>query len=258
MAGAAMAETAATQAAERPLVSVDVVLFTLGGPVRQGRPGLQVLLARRARPPFAGCWALPGCFVDPTESLEVAAHRAIRHLTTARGIYLEQLYTFGEPDRDPRGRVITIGYYALVRADQVQLPTAPAGAEAECVAWFPADALPPLAFDHDYIIGYARWRLRNKIEYTDIAFQVLPDRFSLTHLRQVYEAVLGETLDKRNFNRKVLSSGLLVETGAVQGGQAHRPARLYAFVRRQPGGTIAPVAPGQAAPRQHDHEAGKD
>lgn len=244
-----MADTATEQAADRPLVSVDVVLFTLGGPVRQGRPGLQVLLRQRDRPPFHGCWSLPGCFVDVSESLEVAAHRAIRHLTTARGIYLEQLYTFGEPDRDPRGRVITIAYYALVRADQLRVPVAPAGAETLGIAWFPADALPPLAFDHDYIIGYARWRLRNKIEYTDIAFQVLPDRFSLTHLRQVYEAVLGETLDKRNFNRKVLSSGLLVETGAVQGGQAHRPARLYAFVRRQPGGATTPP--------QHDHDQQK-
>ena len=228
-------ETGQAKAVQRPLVSVDVPLFTLSSAARVGRRGLQVLLVRRDHPPFDGCWALPGRMVDADEGLEEAAQRVIGHLASAAGIYLEQLYTFGEPDRDPRGRVITVAYYALVRSDQVRLPTSQPPAEPSTVAWFPADALPALAFDHRHIVDYARWRLRNKIEYTDIAFQVLPDRFSLTHLRQVYEAVLGETLDKRNFNRKVLGSGLLVETGARQGGQAHRPARLYAFVRNQAG-----------------------
>jgi 8-oxo-dGTP diphosphatase len=237
-------EAGQVKAMPRPLVSVDVPLFTLSSQARVGRRGLQVLLERRDHPPFDGCWALPGRMVDVDEGLEEAAQRVIGHLASAAGIYLEQLYTFGEPDRDPRGRVITVAYYALVRPDQVRLPVAASAADPPSVAWFPADALPALAFDHRHIVDYARWRLRNKIEYTDIAFQVLPDRFSLTQLRQVYEAVLGETLDKRNFNRKVLGSGLLVETGARQGGQAHRPARLYAFVRNQAAGAARATPTG--------------
>lgn len=243
---------------ERPRVSVDVVLFTLAGPrdsallsQRGGRPGLQALLVRRDRPPFAGCWSLPGRLIEVGESLETAAQRVIHDQAGAQGIYLEQLYTFGEPDRDPRGRVITVAYYALVRADQVQL--SPAGPVT--VAWFPADAPPPLAFDHGHILAYAGTRLRNKIEYTDMAFQFLPERFTLTHLRQVYEAVLDEPIDKRNFNRKVLGSGLLVETGRKQAGQAHRPAMLYSFERHSPalgdGATppAAGAAPGEAGER---------
>jgi 8-oxo-dGTP diphosphatase len=216
---------------ERPRVSVDVVLFTLAGRARAGRPGLQALLVRRDRPPFAGCWSLPGRLIEAGESLEAAAQRVIQDRAGAEGIYLEQLYTFGEPARDPRGRVITVAYYALVRADQVHLPPE---AGPAMVAWFPADAPPSLAFDHGHILAYAGTRLRNKIEYTDMAFQFLPDRFTLTHLRQVYEAVLDEPIDKRNFNRKVLGSGLLVETGRRQAGQAHRPAMLYSFARRTP------------------------
>jgi 8-oxo-dGTP diphosphatase len=234
---------------ERPRVSVDVVLFTLAGRARAGRPQLQALLVRRDRPPFAGCWSLPGRLIGAGESLEAAAQRVIHDQAGAQGIYLEQLYTFGEPERDPRGRVITIAYYALVRADQVQVPPP---ADPVTVAWFPADAPPPLAFDHGHILAYAGTRLRNKIEYTDIAFQFLPDRFTLTHLRQVYEAVLDEPIDKRNFNRKVLGSGLLVETGRKQAGQAHRPAMLYSFERRSPaaGDVSAPPAAAGAAPEQ--------
>jgi 8-oxo-dGTP diphosphatase len=227
-----------TEAAGRPIVSVDVVLFTLAGNGRNGssRQRLQVLLTRRDHPPYCESWALPGLFLQPDESLEAGAQRALQRVDAAAGIYLEQLYTFGAPERDPRGRVITVAYYALVRGDQVQLPAGQAdGSSGAAAAWFPADAPPAaMAFDHQHILDYARWRLRNKIEYTDIAFQFLPERFSLTHLRQVYEAVRGEALDKRNFNRKVLGSGLVVETGAVQAGQAHRPARLYSFARRQP------------------------
>ncbi|MCC6627978.1 MAG: NUDIX hydrolase [Chloroflexi bacterium] len=227
---------------ERPRVSVDVVLFTLAGRARAGQPGLQALLVRRDRPPFAGCWSLPGRLIEAGESLEAAAQQVIHDRAAAEGIYLEQLYTFGEPGRDPRGRVITVAYYALVRADQVHVPAA---SDRASVAWFPADAPPPLAFDHGHILAYARARLRNKIEYTDMAFQFLPDRFTLTHLRQVYEAVLDEPIDKRNFNRKVLGSGLLVETGRQQAGQAHRPAMLYSFVRHSPDGV---AGFGQRAP----------
>ena len=225
------------------LVSVDVVLFTLGRGEDARRQSLQVLLGRRDHEPYKGEWALPGSFVREDEGLNEAAQRVVHDIAGASGIYLEQLFTFGEPDRDPRGRVITAAYYALVHSDLVGRASAPAAARPdERVVWFAADAPPErLAFDHRRILDYALWRLRNKIEYTDIAFQFLPERFTLTHLRQVYEAVLGEPLDKRNFNRKVLSGDLVAPTDDMQVGQAHRPARLYSFVRRQP---ALPGAPG--------------
>jgi 8-oxo-dGTP diphosphatase len=216
--------------AERPLVSVDVVLFTLTGIGRRQR--LQILLGRRPVPPFATSWALPGRLVALDQSLEQAAQQALEAVIDPAGIYLEQLYTFGDPGRDPRGRVITVAYYALVRSDRVRFRPVPVGPASSEVAWYPADEPPAaLAFDHQRILTYALWRLRNKIEYSDVAFQFLPERFSLTNLRQVYEVVQGAPLDKRNFNRKVLGSGLIVETGQTQSGQAHRPARLYSFAR---------------------------
>lgn len=219
---------------ERPLVTVDVVLFTLAASAGERRQRLQVLLGRRPSGPFAGHWALPGRLVAMTESLEAAAEAALAAVADPAGIYLEQLYTFGAPGRDPRGRVITVAYYALVPSHQVQLRL-PASSDGQAsVAWFAADRPPDqLAFDHGHILEYACWRLRNKIEYSDIAFQFLPETFSLTHLRQVYEAVRGEPIDKRNFNRKILAGSLVVETNQLLSGQAHRPARLYRFARKE-------------------------
>jgi len=201
------------------MVTVDVVIFTL----RQ--QSLQVLLVRRRHPPFEGMWAIPGGFVDMDESLEEAALRELEEETGVRDVYLEQLYTFGAPDRDPRGRTITVAYFAVVAADAVRLRAGDDAAEAH---WWPVDRLPPLAFDHADILAYALKRLRYKLEYTAVGFELLPETFTLSELQAAYEIVLGEPLDKRNFRRKILSAGVIEEAGGYRSGEG-RPARLYRF-----------------------------
>lgn len=200
-------------------VTVDVVIFT----IRAG--ALHVLLVRRAAPPFAGRHAIPGGFVHEDESLEAAARRELAEETGVRDVYLEQLYTFGDPDRDPRGRVITVAYFALIASDEVALR---AGTDAAEARWFPVAALPPLAFDHDRILAYAFERLRNKLEYTTVGFQLLPARFTLGELQAVYEAILGRRLDKRNFRRKIDLLGIVTPLRA-QRRTGRKPARLYRF-----------------------------
>ena len=203
-------------------VTADVVLFTVR------REALQVLLVKRAAPPFRGCWALPGGFVEEGETLEAAARRELEEETGVRDVYLEQLYTFGDPGRDPRGRTVTVAYYALVR--QAPLRAASDAAEA---AWFPAARPPRLAFDHDAILRTALGRLRAKLSYTTVGFQLLPAKFTLPELQGLYETILGRRQDKRNFRRKVLSLGLLEPRRERRAGGAHRPARLYSFRRRK-------------------------
>jgi 8-oxo-dGTP diphosphatase len=198
---------------------VDVVIFTIRG------GALHVLLVRRAAPPFAGRYAIPGGFVHEAESLEAAARRELAEETGVRDVYLEQLYTFGDPDRDPRGRVITVAYFALIASDAVALR---AGTDAAEARWFPVAALPPLAFDHDRILAYALERLRNKLEYTTVGFQLLPARFTLGELQAVYEAILGRRLDKRNFRRKMDLLGIVTPLRA-QRRTGRKPARLYRF-----------------------------
>ncbi|HFC08409.1 MAG TPA: NUDIX hydrolase [Chloroflexi bacterium] len=205
----------------RPAVTVDIVAFT----VRQNR--LHVLLIRRGRAPFAGKWALPGGFVSMEESLEAAAARELAEETGVENAYLEQLYTYGDPERDPRGRVITVAYFALIPADATV--RAEGGDDAAQACWFPIDDLPPLAFDHGKIITYALRRLRYKLEYTAVGFQLLPETFTLSELQQVYEIILGEKLDKRNFRRRILQSGVIEATPHYQRGREGRPARLYRY-----------------------------
>ncbi len=204
---------------ERPSVTVDVVIFTL----RQEQ--LQVLLIKRKHWPFEGMWALPGGFVHMDESLEEAARRELEEETGVRDVYLEQLYTFGEPDRDPRTRVITVAYFALVSSDQLKLRAA---TDAAKVDWFAATDPPRLAFDHADILSYAVTRLRYKLEYSAVGFQLLPDEFTLTDLQSAYETILDEKLDKRNFRRRILQADILEETGFYRVGE-HRPAKLYRF-----------------------------
>jgi len=205
---------------DRPSVTVDLVVFTL----LQGT--LHVLLIKRRSWPFAGMWALPGGFVRIEEPLEEAARRELREETGVEDdVYLEQLYTFGDPGRDPRTRVITVAYLALVPAGRYRLH---ATTDAELADWFPAYEPPRLAFDHQQILDYAIVRLRYKLEYTALAFELLPEEFTLTELQEVYEHVLNEELDKRNFRRKVLSADVLEETDRRRVGE-HRPARLYRF-----------------------------
>ena len=204
---------------ERPSVTVDVVIF----PLRQDQ--LQVLLVKRKHWPFEGMWALPGGFIHMDESLEEAARRELEEETGVRDVYLEQLYTFGDLERDPRTRVVTVAYFALVSSDHLKLRAATDAADAN---WFLTNAPPPLAFDHADILSYAVTRLRYKLEYSAVGFQLLPAEFTLTELQVAYETILDEKLDKRNFRRRILQAGVLEETGFHRVGE-HRPAKLYCF-----------------------------
>jgi len=212
----------AQEAPNAVAVSVEVVVFS----IRDRR--LKLLLVRRGLAPHRGRWALPGAFVRPDEDLDGAARRALAESTGVTGVYLEQLYTFGRPDRDPRGRVISVAYYALVPSDRLRLCAA---LEAEAVGWFALDELPRLAFDHGEIVAMAHARLRAKLGYSTIAFQFLGERFTIPELQSVYEIILGEPLDKRNFRKWVLSLGQIEETGELRRSGRHRPARLYRLVR---------------------------
>jgi 8-oxo-dGTP diphosphatase len=207
----------------KPSVTVDIVLFTFA----EGE--LRVLLIRRKKEPFKDHWALPGGFVNENEPLEQAAARELFEEAGVQGIYLEQLYTFGDPGRDPRGWVISVAYFAIVSADQAR--QVHAGDDAGDAAWFNVYDLPRLAFDHERIIRYALQRLRYKLEYTGLGFLLLPESFTLSQLQAVYEIVLQEKLDKRNFRKKILSMNILEETGRLHHGD-HRPARLYRFTAR--------------------------
>jgi 8-oxo-dGTP diphosphatase len=202
------------------LVTVDIVLFT----IRDRR--LHVLLIRRLAKPFENRYALPGGFVMEDESLDAAAVRELREETGVDKVYLEQLYSFGDPGRDPRGRVVTVAYYALA-PDRQALQ---AGTDAADAAWFPAGALPPLAFDHRKIVEYARRRLRNKLDYTGVGFELLPPKFTLTELQLVHEAILGEELDKRNFRRRIVQKGFVRPLDEWRK-TGRKPAQLYRFVR---------------------------
>jgi 8-oxo-dGTP diphosphatase len=193
------------------LLTVDVVLFTIR------ERALHVLLIRRGAKPFQGRYALPGGSVREDESLDEAAVRELREETGIAEVYLEQLYTFGAPKRDPRGRVITVAYYALVPHT-----------DAPDAGWFPVSELPPLAFDHRQIVEYAHQRIRNKLDYTNVGFELLPAGFTLTELQLVHEAILGMTLDKRNFRRKTMQKGI-VQPLKEWRQTGRKPAQLYRF-----------------------------
>lgn len=199
---------------DRPSVTVDTIIFTVKD------DDLKVLLIERDHEPFEGTYALPGGFIDMEESLETAAIRILGEKTGVTDVYLEQLYTFGDPDRDPRTRVITVGYFALVNHEEVELGESGAG-------WHSAYDLPELAFDHEDIIEYAVKRLRWKMEYTPAVFSFLPDRFTLSDLQHVYEVVFDREFDKRNFRRKIKKLDLVEYTGEKTENVSHRPAKLY-------------------------------
>lgn len=203
-------------------VAVSTVIFSLRRDAGSERADLVLPLVRRTRDPHEGLWALPGGWLDTAESLEAAASRTLAETTALTPSYLEQLYAFGAVDRSPT-RVVSIVYWALLRGDEVQASAAHA---PENVAWFEAARLPRLAFDHNEIVDYALWRLRNKVGYSRIAHGLLPDEFTLAELREVYEAILGRRLDPANFRRQVESSGALAPTDRFRTGN-HRPARLY-------------------------------
>jgi 8-oxo-dGTP diphosphatase len=200
-------------------VTVDIVIFT----IQSGT--LTVLLVKRGVPPFAGQFAIPGGFVHDDEDLDQAALRELREETGVTDVYLEQLYSFGDTGRDPRGRVITVAYFALISPDR----PLEAGTDAAEAQWWPMDKLPTLAFDHAKILDYALERLRYKLEYTTAGFQLLPEKFTLTELQEVYEAILGRKLDKRNFRRKISLLRILKPLPEFRR-SSQRPARLHRFV----------------------------
>ena len=226
-------ETAAAYdpgAFDRPSVTVDVVALT----ARDDR--LHVLLVRRGVWPFEGQWALPGGFVKMDEDLYAAAQRELCEETgVPAATYLEQLYTFGAPGRDPRTRVISVAYYALLPGPGGGPACAEpeAGSDAAEARWWPVDALPPLAFDHGEIVATALSRLRAKLGYTSVAYALLPEEFTLSELQRVYEVILARPLDKRNFRKKMLAADILEPTPRQRRVGAHRPAQLYRFTRRE-------------------------
>jgi 8-oxo-dGTP diphosphatase len=197
-------------------VSTDVVIFTM----HEDR--LCVLLVRREREPFGGLWGLPGGMVAADEALDAAARRMLATKTGVTGVYLEQLFTFGGITRDPRGRVVSIAYYALVPPDRM-----PSIRDVPNVAWHDVGVLPALGFDHADIVAMARRRLAAKLEYSTIALQLMSEKFTLSELQSVYECILGETLDKRNFRKRLQGLGCLEPTDEQHRGGKHRPARLF-------------------------------
>ncbi len=204
-------------------VAVDLVIFT----VREG--ALQVLLIERGVPPYKGQWALPGGFVLERETLEEAARRELAEETGLKDVYLEQLFTFGDPDRDPRGRTIAVAYYALTPPAELRAST-----DAANAAWHPAASTPKLAFDHAKILKAGLQRLRAKLGYSTVGFELLPRQFTLSDLQGLYEAILERPLDKRNFRKKILSLGLLRAEAQKRTDGAHRPAQLYSFALAKP------------------------
>lgn len=211
---------------ERPGLTVDGVIFGLD----LDEAILKVVLVERDVEPFEGMWALPGGFVRNGESLEAAALRELHEETGIKDVFLEQLYTFGKPNRDPRGWVVSVAYYALVAPDQHHLL---ATTDARRAEWFPVNKLPKLAFDHAEILQTALQRLRGKLTYAPIGFELLPDKFSIRQLQTLYEIVLGRKLDNRNFRKKIFSLDVLKELNEIQTNVAHRAARLYKFDERK-------------------------
>lgn len=202
-------------------VAVSTVIFALRRTPDADVSRVMLPLVRRTRDPHEGQWALPGGWLDTAEGLDAAASRTLGETTGLAPSYLEQLYAFGAVDRSPT-RVVSIVYWALIRPDEVP------DEGVENVRWFDAATLPRLAFDHNEIVDYALWRLRNKVGYSRIAHGLLADEFTLAQLREVYESILDRRLDPANFRRQVENSGTLIPTDRFRTG-SHRPARLYRY-----------------------------
>lgn len=209
---------------QRVSLAVSTVIFALRPHPTSGLMTLWLPLVRRIREPYEGQWALPGGPLEADEDLAASAQHTLERTTGLAPNYLEQLYAFGNVDRSPGDRVVSVVYWALVRQDEVARAV-----DGENVEWFVADDLPPLAFDHTAIVEYALARLRAKITYTPIAHAFLPPEFTLADLRAVHEAVLRTTLDPANFRRQALASKTLVPTGTCLQGTSHRPPALFRF-----------------------------
>ena len=201
-----------------PAVTTDCVIFGFNG------ERLQVLLIERGIEPYKGHWAFPGGFLKMDETAEEGAKRELKEETGLADAYIQQLHTFSNPDRDPRERVITIAYYALVKIQEVK-----GGDDAASARWFPLDEIPPLAFDHDYILRMATQRLREQIHFQPIGFELLPEKFTIKELQSLYEAILGINFDRRNFAKKMLHLEILTELDETAWPTPKREARLYKF-----------------------------
>ena len=200
--------------------SVDCVVFGFDG------LDLKILLINRGAEPYKGEWALPGDLVNLDEDIDDAAGRILEQLTGLRDVYLEQVHTFGQVDRHPLGRVVTVAYYSLVKISDYHLH---ASSFARQASWLPVHESKSLAFDHQAILDACRKRLQQKVRVQPIGFELLPRKFTLTALHLLYDAVLDTSLDKRNFRKKILSMNLLIDLNEYQTGVAHRPAKLYKF-----------------------------
>jgi len=207
------------------VVATDVAIFT----IKDGE--LNILLIKMQKKPFLKQWALPGGLVTVDESVDSSAKRHLFSKTGLKKIFLEQLYSFGEVNRDIFGRVVSVAYFALIPNVDLVLKTTK---EYGGVDWFPVNSLPKLAYDHKEIVSVAVSRLRNKIEYTNIVYSLLPKEFTLKQLQDVYEIILNKTVDKRNFRKKFLSLGLITKTANFTTGGTHRPAQLYTFKNKKP------------------------
>lgn len=204
----------------KPSVTTDIVVFT----IKDNQ--LKILLIKRKTTPFKNEWAIPGGFIHLNESLEEAAKRELKEETGIDADYLEQLYTFGNIKRDPRGRVISIAYFALINSEQASQKLK-ATTDASDAQWFSVLKLPNLAFDHNEILNYALKRLKWKFEYTPIVFSIFPKKFTLTQLQKTYEIIFNKEFDKRNFRKKLLSLNILEETQEIQEDVSYRPPKLY-------------------------------
>ena len=205
-------------------VATDVVIFTVEN------AQLKVLLIKMKKRPFANKWAMPGGLVKPKETLDAAAKRHLRVITGIRNIYLEQLYAFGKVNRDPMGRIVSVAYFALVPSDGMLLKTTK---EYAGINWFPASDLPIMAYDHKEVVSVAIERLQSKLQYTNIAYSLLPKKFTLSELQSIYEVILNKKIDKRNFRKKLNALKLVRKVGEKRLGGAHRPAELYEFIDRK-------------------------
>ncbi|MFN8258327.1 MAG: NUDIX domain-containing protein [Bacteroidales bacterium] len=208
----------------RPAVTTDCVIFGFD------ETDLKVLLIQRGIEPYKGKWAFPGGFLHMDETVEDGAKRELFEETGLKDIFIEQLYTFSDVDRDPRGRVITVAYYALVNLNE-NIPVA--GDDAKKAAWFPVSKIPSLAFDHDQLLRMALYRLKGKIRYQPIGFELLPEKFTLPDLQHLYEVILETSLDRRNFRKKIQKMDLLIELEEKQQGVAHKAATYFKFDKKK-------------------------
>ena len=206
-------------------LTTDVIIFT----IENGQ--LKILLIKRAHDPFKNKWALPGGFIDNNEGSQDAAFRVLKNKAGLKNVYLEQLYTFDGSGRDPRGRVCTVVYFALVLLEDIKFES---GKKLQTPVFYPVNKLPQLAFDHKKIVTYAIKRLRSKLEYTNAVYALLPKTFTFNQLQTTYEAIFGKNMDKRNFRKKFSMLKLIKPTKKILTGNRQRPARLYYFINRKP------------------------